>query len=144
MIDIFLFMSILVVNFGSKNCQCYLIHTISWQKGCMLQAPTMSLIILQNMMCWKRKVSFFHVEPTFSSISKLQGTHALLTGYVIEDYREWAKAAGTAWYRSEKPVPITHPFVGGGYLSNKKWPLIEECAYKYVIITVGTLKFRAN
>ena len=128
MIDIFLFMSILVVNFGSKNCQCYLIHTISWQKGCMLQAPTMSLIILQNMMCWKRKVSFFHVEPTFSSISKLQGTHAQMADTVYEEELKWARERGTAWYRSKEPVPITHPFVGGGYLSNKKWPLIEECA----------------
>ena len=127
MIEIFLFIWNLIMTFGSKNCQSYLIHTLSWQKRHTLQALMMSFTILQNIICWKRKVSFFHVEPTFSSISKLQGTHALLTGYVIEDYREWAKAAGTAWYRSEKPVPIDHPFVGGGYLSNKKWPLIEEC-----------------
>ena len=40
---------------------------------------------------------------------------------------DWAKEAGTAWYRSKGPVPLDHPFVGGGYLSNKKWPLIEEC-----------------
>ena len=128
MIEIFLFIWNLIMTFGSKNCQCYLIHTLSWQKRHTLQALMMSFTILQNMMCWKRKVSFFHVEPTFSSISKLQGTHALLTGYLIEDFLEWAKAAGTAWYRSQEPVPINHPFVGGGYLSNKKWPLIEECA----------------
>ena len=38
---------------------------------------------------------------------------------------KWAREAGTAWYRSKEPVPIDHPFVGGGYLSNKKWPLNE-------------------
>ena len=39
---------------------------------------------------------------------------------------ERAKGKGPAWYRSKKPLPLAHPFVGGGYLSNKKWPLIEE------------------
>ena len=38
---------------------------------------------------------------------------------------DWAKERGTAWYRSKEPIPINHPFVGGGYLSNKKWPLNE-------------------
>ena len=38
---------------------------------------------------------------------------------------DWAREAGAAWYRSKEPVPIKHPFVGGGYLSNKKWPLNE-------------------
>ena len=38
---------------------------------------------------------------------------------------EWAREAGTAWYRSKKPVPTFDAFVGGGYLSNKKWPLNE-------------------
>ena len=128
MIEIFLFIWNLIMTFGSKNCRSYLIHTLSWQKGHTLQALMMSFTILQNIICWKRKVSFFHVEPTFSSISKLQGTHAYggNTGYMMEDYLEWAKAAGTAWYRSQEPVPVNHPFVGGGYLSNKKWPLIEE------------------
>ena len=37
-----------------------------------------------------------------------------------------AKEVGTAWYRSLESVPFIHPFVGGGYLSNKKWPLNEE------------------
>ena len=61
------------------------------------------------------------------TISKLQGTHAQMANGLIIYERMFAKA-GTAWYRSKEPVPITHPFVGGGYLSNKKWPLIEECA----------------
>ena len=39
--------------------------------------------------------------------------------------REWARERGTAWYRSKEPIHIDHPFVGDGYLSNKKWPLIE-------------------
>ena len=131
MIEIFLFIWNLIMTFGSKNCQCYLIHTLSWQKGHTLQGLMMSFTTLQNMMCWKRKVSFFHVEPTFSSISKLQGTHAQMANGMFISSLESARAAnakGIAWYRSKEPVPITQPFVGGGYLSNKKWPLIEECA----------------
>ena len=38
---------------------------------------------------------------------------------------KWAREAGTAWYRSKKPVPTFDAFVGGGCLSNKKWPLNE-------------------
>ena len=34
---------------------------------------------------------------------------------------------GTAWYRSKKPVPVSYHFVGDGYLSNKKWYLMEVC-----------------
>ena len=34
---------------------------------------------------------------------------------------------GTAWYRSKKPVPVSYYFVGDGYLSNKKWHLMEVC-----------------
>ena len=49
-----------------------------------------------------------------------------MAGLLYKDELELAKAAGTAWYRSKESVPIKHPFVGGGYLSNKKWPLIEE------------------
>ena len=42
---------------------------------------------------------------------------------------KWARDIGTAWYRSQESVP-THPhFVGDGYLSNKKWPLIEESSF---------------
>ena len=55
-----------------------------------------------------------------------QGTHAQYIGSLIPLELKWAKDAGTAWYRSKEPVPINHPFVGDGYLSNKKWPLIEE------------------
>ena len=38
---------------------------------------------------------------------------------------DMAKEKGTAWHRSKERVPINFPFVGVGYLSNKKWPLIE-------------------
>ena len=41
-----------------------------------------------------------------------------------QDY-DTAKEMGTAWYRSKEIVPIFNAFVGGGYLSNKKWPLTE-------------------
>ena len=37
----------------------------------------------------------------------------------------WKRAAGVTYYRSKETIPIIHPFVGGGYLSNKKWPLNE-------------------
>ena len=50
-----------------------------------------------------------------------------MSSQLIKLELDWAKEAGTAWYRSKGPVPLDHPFVGGGYLSNKKWPLIEEC-----------------
>ena len=45
---------------------------------------------------------------------------------MLEEELEWAKEAGTAWYRSKEPLPIDQHFVGDGYLSNKKWPLIER------------------
>ena len=131
MIEIFLFIWNLIMTFGSKNCRSYLIHTLSWQKRHTLQALMMSLAILQNIICWKRKVSFFHVEPTFSSISKLQGTHAQMADTVYEEELKWAREAGTAWYRSKEPIPLAHPFVGGGYLSNKKWPLNEGMLISY-------------
>ena len=44
-----------------------------------------------------------------------------------EEQLELAKKMESAWYRSTEPIPLKHPFVGDGYLSNKKWPLIEEC-----------------
>ena len=44
---------------------------------------------------------------------------------------EWAREAGTAWYRSKETVPIIDAFVGGGYLSNKKWPLNEGSTIFY-------------
>ena len=48
-----------------------------------------------------------------------------MSGGFYTNELKWAREAGTAWYRSKEPVPIDHPFVGGGYLSNKKWPLNE-------------------
>ena len=57
----------------------------------------------------------------------LQGTHAQMT-YMYslsnEDLK-WAEESGTAWYRSKYPASISYPFVGQGYLSNKKWPLLK-------------------
>ena len=64
-----------------------------------------------------------------------------MTGYLWENELEMAKQAGTAWYRSKDRVPIKSPFLGGGYMSSKKWPLIE------VIITQsqwGLLILRKN
>ena len=49
-----------------------------------------------------------------------------MVGSLTLEELERAKGKGTAWYRSKKPLPLAHPLVGGGYLSNKKWPLIEE------------------
>ena len=48
----------LVVNFTGKKCRSYLIHFLSWQKNCTFQALIMSCTILQNMICWKRKVTY--------------------------------------------------------------------------------------
>ena len=47
--------------------------------------------------------------------------HSALRWYELD----WAREANTTWYRSKETVPIKLPFVGGGYLSNKKWPLNE-------------------
>ena len=54
----------------------------------------------------------------------LQGTYAAF--HLYETDLQLAKEAETAWYRSKETIPIVYPFVGGGHLSNKKWPLIEE------------------
>ena len=52
-----------------------------------------------------------------------------LVGRISDSDVKWARDIGTAWYRSKESVP-THPhFVGDGYLSNKKWPLIEETTF---------------
>ena len=80
------------------------------------------------------KESFIKHVSTISHVRRsitlsLQGTHVFMTGGVFSGYQEMAKAAGKAWYRSKETVPIQDPFVGGGFLSNKKWPLIEECTY---------------
>ena len=89
-----------------------------------------------------KKESFSnHVESSFHNInSQLQGTHAQITNYMYEEELEWAKEAGTAWYRSKETVPIHDPFVGGGFLSNKKWPLIEERTFLKTV-TVGNFNF---
>ena len=57
---------------------------------------------------------------------------------------DWAREAGAAWYRSKEPVPIKHPFVGGGYLSNKKWPLNEGSSnlIQYLVCTKTIKIFR--
>ena len=57
MTEILLFICPLVGIFGSKKCRSYLIHTLSWQKGHTLQTLMMSLITLQYIVCWERKVS---------------------------------------------------------------------------------------
>ena len=56
-----------------------------------------------------------------------QGTHAQMTYFysLREEERKWAEESGTAWYRSKHPASISYPFVGQGYLSNKKWPLLK-------------------
>ena len=88
-------------------------------------------------------ISSTRIDNTDNCHFTLQGTHVFLTGGVWEPELGWAKEAGTAWYRSKETVPIHDPFVGGGFLSNKKWPLIEECTL-LTIITVGTLILRAT
>ena len=41
--------------------------------------------------------------------------------------KSYSEKSRIGWYRSKEPIPLKNPFVGGGYISNKKWPLIEEC-----------------
>ena len=50
----------------------------------------------------------------------MQGTHAQLIPYLYERDLKYKN-----WYRSKETVPVGSAFVGGGFLSNKKWPLIE-------------------
>ena len=66
-----------------------------------------------------------------------------MTGSVFSGYQEMAKNAGKAWYRSKETVPIQDPFVGGGFLSNKKWPLIEE-SNSLKPVTAGNFNFKGN
>ena len=47
--------------------------------------------------------------------------------FVFIEEEEYSEKSGIGLYRSKEPIPLNHPFVGGGYISNKKWPLIEEC-----------------
>ena len=63
-------------------------------------------------------------HPRFSFM--LQGTHARMGEFVFIEEEKYSEKSGIGWYRSKEPIPIKHPFVGGGYISNKKWPLIEE------------------
>ena len=49
-----------------------------------------------------------------------QGTHAQLTAILYERELRYN------WYRSRDTMPGKPAYVGGGYMSNKKWPLIEE------------------
>ena len=70
--------------------------------------------------------------------AKLQGTHTLPSfGDMGKTEHAWARERGTAWYRSKEPIPIDHPFVGDGYLGNKKWPLIEGNTFSYTTKTIG-------
>ena len=50
MTEIFLFTICLVLIFGSRKCQSFLIHFLNWLKEYTLQALKMSLTTLQNMM----------------------------------------------------------------------------------------------
>ena len=58
------------------------------------------------------------------------GTHAK-PGFLYGRDKRLAREAGAAWYRSKNPLQLSsvhYPFVGDGYLSNKKWPLNEGSA----------------
>ena len=55
--------------------------------------------------------------------------------------KEYSEKSGIGWYKSKDPIPIKHPFVGGGYISNKKWPLIEVCTESNLSNTMkGTIR----
>ena len=55
--------------------------------------------------------------------------------------KEYSEKSGIGWYKSKDPIPIKHPFVGGGYISNKKWPLIEVCTASNLSNTMkGTIR----
>ena len=84
MTDILLFICLQVWIFGSKNCRCCLIHTLSWQKGHTLQALMMSLTILQNIMCWKRKVS-----PSIKYTVLLNSDQETTNFYSQQNREEW-------------------------------------------------------
>ena len=53
-------------------------------------------------------------------MSSYQGTHALLMSALYE------RQMNLNWHRSKDTMPGKPAYVGGGYMSNKKWPLIEE------------------
>lgn len=86
------------------------------------------------------KESFFYLAVcseyhVLFSHASFQPTHVKIAGGLTKSDLKQAKELGAAWYRSKEQVPIKHNFVGDGYLSNKKWPLNEECTYHEV--TVG-------
>ena len=54
--------------------------------------------------------------------------------------KSYSEKSRIGWYKSKEPIPLNNPFVGGGYISNKKWPLIEACTASYLINTmIGTI-----
>ena len=64
MIEILLFTHFLVVKYGGKKCQSYLIPSQSWQKSYTFQTLMMSLTILQNMICLIRRVTtYYYIIP---------------------------------------------------------------------------------
>ena len=82
------------------------------------------------------KLHVFEKDSNQLSISLLihdfinQGTHAK-SGYLYGRDKRLAREAGAGWYRSKNPLQLSsvhYPFVGDGYLSNKKWPLNEGSA----------------
>ena len=88
------------------------------------------------------KESFFYLAVcseyhVLFSHASFQATHVKIAGGLKKSDLKQAKELGATWYRSKEQVPIKHNFVGDGYLSNKKWPLNEECTYHEV--TVGNL-----
>ena len=60
-----------------------------------------------------------------------QGTHVKIHKFI---YDVWE--SNFTWHRSKEPIPINEGFVGGGYMSNKKWPLLEV---RYIFLTLLTL-----
>ena len=61
----------------------------------------------------------------YYSPSPCQGTHARMEHDLQSaDFALASEHYGTAYVTGEV-VPVNHPFLGGGFLSNKKWPLNE-------------------
>ena len=64
--------------------------------------------------------------------------------FVFIEEEKYSEKSGIGLYRSKEPIPLNHPFVGGGYISNKKWPLIEECTiYNVQHLIQGTMSLSA-
>ena len=98
--EIFLFLTHQGVIFGSKRCQSYRIHSLSWQKTITLPTLGMRWTICQNIMYQKRTVSFI---MQFISIS-IQHEHIKVLEYpLIINYREHTLYRGTViWERLNK------------------------------------------